>query len=184
MQITVTGRHFEITAPLREHIEGKLNKLTRYLENIIDANVVLSVEKHRHIAEFMLQVKGKSPIRAVEEMHDMYLAVDTALDKIERQVRKKKDKGTDRKGRTNMIKEGADMIDTEEISGDVLEEEHQPRVIRSRQIAVKPMSVEEAAMQMGLSDNEFLAFLNSETDQMNVMYKRRDGNYGLIEPEF
>lgn len=182
MQITVTGRHFEITAPLREHIESKINKLTRYLEGITDANVVLSVEKHRHIAEFTLQVNGKSPIRAVEEMHDMYLAVDTALEKIERQVRKKKDKGTDRKGRTNIIKEGAEIIEDEEISADVLEQ--QPKVIRSQKIAVKPMSVDEAAMQMGLSNNEFLAFLNSETEQMNVMYRRRDGNYGLIEPEF
>ena len=182
MQITVTGRHFEITAPLREHIENKIGKLTRYLEGITDVSVVLSVEKHRHIAEFILQVNGKSPIRAVEEMHDMYLAVDTALDKIERQVRKTKDKGTGRKGRTNIIKEGTDMIATDELNEDVLE--NRPKVIRSPKFAVKPMSVDEAAMQIEISDNEFLAFLNSETDQMNVMYKRRDGNYGLIEPEF
>lgn len=182
MQITVTGRHFEITAPLRQHIESKISKLTRYLEGITDVNVVLSVEKHRHIAEFNLQVRNKNPIRGVEETHDMYLSVDTALDKIERQIRRHKDKGTDRKGRTNIIKEGSDLIANEVITQEA--PKRRPRVIRSQKLAIKPMSVDEAAMQMGLSNDDFLAFLNSETDQMNVMYKRRDGNYGLIEPEF
>ncbi len=184
MQITVTGRHFEISDPLRQHIETKIRKLTRYLDGITDVSVVLSVEKHRHIAEMNLLIKGKSPIRGVEETHDMYLSVDTALDKIERQIRRYKDKGTDRKGRTNIIKEGSDIIAPEAIEEEPPVSREQPRVIRSQKLAVKPMSVDEAAMQMSLSHNDFLAFLNSETNQMNVIYKRRDGNYGLIEPEF
>ena len=179
MQITVTGRHFEITDPLRQHIESKINKLDRYIDGITDVHVVLTVEKHRHIAEINLQVNG-SLLRGLEEKHDMYQAVDTVIDKIERQVRRHKDKGTDRKGRPGT--KAADLfVDT---AGDRDVPNTPPRVIRTERMAVKPMSVDEAAMQMGLSSNDFLAFLNSETNQMNVMYRRRDGNYGLIEPEF
>lgn len=176
MQITVTGRHFEITDPLRQHIETKIKKLDRYIDGITDVYVVLSVEKHRHIAEITLQANG-SPLRALEEKHDMYLAFDTVFEKIERQVRRQKDKGTDRKGR-------AVEIETELEAGDAVVSDAPPKVIRSRRMAIKPMSVDEASMQMGLISDDFLAFLNSETDQVNVMYKRRDGNYGLIEPEF
>lgn len=179
MQITVTGRHFEITDPLKQHIETKLNKLDRYLDGLIDAHVVLSVEKHRHIAEINLQANGNL-LRGVEEKHDMYLAVDTVIDKIERQVKRQKDKEADRKGRFAI--KSTDMVPTQPI--DTEEFKTPPKVIRTQRMAIKPMSIDEAAMQLGLTKEDFLAFLNSETDQMNVMYKRRDGNYGLIEPEF
>jgi len=179
MQITVTGRHFEITDALRQRIESKISKLDRYLDGITDVHVVLSVEKHRHIAEINLQANGNS-IRSLEETHDMYQAVDTVIDKVERQIRRQRKKETDRKSR--FVAKESEMIADEGIIGEMVKE--QPRVIRSRRFAIKPMSVDEAAMQMGLSNDDFLAFLNSETDQMNVMYKRRDGNYGLIEPEF
>lgn len=179
MQITVTGRHFEITDALRQRIENKIHKLDRYLDGITDVHVVLSVEKHRHIAEIILQANGNS-IRSVEETHDMYLAVDTVIDKVERQIRRQRKRGTGRK--TRFIAKESEMATDEGFVEEAVKE--QPRVIRSKRFAIKPMSVDEAAMQMGLSDDDFLAFLNSETDQMNVMYKRRDGNYGLIEPEF
>ncbi len=183
MQITVTGRHFEITEPLREHIENKITKLGRYLEGITDVHVVLSVEKHRRLAEIILHQAHGKPIRGLEEKHDMYLAVDAVIDKIERQVRRHKDKETVRKGRTGS-KEIA-LIESEAVIDEgAAEPTKHPRVIRSQKMAIKPMSIDEASMQMGLSENDFLAFLNSETDQMNVMYRRRDGNYGLIEPEF
>ncbi|PIE32331.1 ribosomal subunit interface protein [candidate division KSB3 bacterium] len=183
MQITVTGRHFEITEPLTEHIENKVNKLGRYLEGITDVHVVLSVEKHRRLAEITLHQAHGKPIRGLEEKHDMYLAVDTVIDKIERQVKRHKDKGTDRKGRVGS-KEVA-QIESEAFVDEVAALPSQkPRVIRSQKMAIKPMSIDEASMQMGLSENDFLAFLNSETEQMNVMYRRSDGNYGLIEPEF
>ena len=178
MQITVTGRHFEITDPLRQHIKSKISKLDRYIGGITDVHVVLSVEKHRHIAEINLQING-NPIRGLEETHDMYLSVDTVIDKIERQIKRYKDKETTRKGRVAV--KGSDIIDAEAVEK---KDNTTPKVIRSKRMAVKPMSVDEAAMQMGLSNDDFLAFLNSETNQINVMYKRRDGNYGLIEPEF
>ncbi len=180
MQITVTGRHFEITDALRQHIENKIRKLDRYLDGITDVYVVLSVEKHRHIAEITLQTNRNS-IRSLEETHDMYLSVDTVIDKVERQVRRhSKKRGANRKSR--FIAKESEMLADEGTVGEMGKK--QPKVIHSRRFAIKPMSVDEAAMQMGLSNDDFLAFLNSETEQMNVMYKRRDGNYGLIEPEF
>jgi len=181
MQITVTGRHFEITEALRQHVENKIQKLDRYLEGITDVHVVLSVEKHRHSAEITLQVTNGDSIRSLEETYDMYLAVDTVIEKVEKQIRRQqKRKGANRKSR--MAAKESDLIAEEGAAQEPLEQ--QPRVIRSKRFAIKPMSIDEATMQMGLSKDDFLAFLNSETEQMNVMYKRRDGNYGLIEPEF
>ena len=183
MQISVTGRHFETTDALRQHIETKIRKLDRFLDEITDVNVVLSVEKYRHIAEItLLQAKG-SPIRSLEETHDMYQAVDLAIDKLEKQARKRnKKRDTARKNRA-AAKQSEMIIEEDDLAKDV-EISTPPKVIRSKRIAIKPMSVDEAAMQMGLIHDDFLAFLNSETEQMNVMYKRKDGNYGLIEPEF
>ncbi|PID58022.1 ribosomal subunit interface protein [candidate division KSB3 bacterium] len=180
MQITVTGRHFEITEPLRQHVEAKTAKLGRYIDNIGEVHVVLSVEKHRHLAEVTLQANG-TPIRGLEEKHNMYQAFDSVIEKIERQVKRLKEKESSHKGRAGS-KEVSSIIQAETERDS--ESSSHPRVIRSPKMAIKPMSIDEAAMQMGLSDVEFLAFLNPETDQMNVMYKRRDGNYGLIEPEF
>jgi putative sigma-54 modulation protein len=185
MQITVTGRHFEITDALRQHIESKLHKLDRHLERVSEIHVILSVEKHRHSAEITFQANGV-PIRSLEETHDMYLSVDTAIEKVEKQLKRYKKRGTERKSRVvnkeaTVLPVGEELADRE---GEQTPVNPQPKVIRSKRFAVKPMSVDEAAMQMGLTTDEFLAFVNSETEQMNVMYRRRDGNYGLIEPEF
>jgi putative sigma-54 modulation protein len=179
MQLTVTGRHFEITDALRQYIESKLSKLDRYLDGITEIHVVLSVEKHRHIAEINLQVNG-SPIRSLEETHDMYLSVDTVIDKVEIQLKRHRKRGTARKSR--FVTKEVGLVAEKDMVGETVNK--QPKVVRSKRFAIKPMSVDEAAMQIGLSNDDFLAFLNSETEQMNVMYRRRDGNYGLIEPEF
>lgn len=181
MQITVTGRHFETTDALRQHIETKIRKMDRFLDGITDVNVVLSVEKHRHIAEITLLQANGNTIRSVEETHDMYQSVDTVIDKIEKQARKQsKKRDVHRKNRATA--KGSEIIATEDTADVVITTP--PKVIRSERFAIKPMSVDEAAMQIGLAEDDFLAFMNSETDQMNVMYKRKDGNYGLIEPEF
>jgi len=180
MQLTVTGRHFEITDPLRQHIDSKMSKISRYIDNVTDVHVVLSVEKHRHTAEVTFQANGAT-IRGVEEQHDMYLAFDTVMEKIERQIKKLKEKGS-RKGRAG----SKEIVQAEnEDEGEDSEGELQPpQIIRTPKTAVKPMSVDEAAMQLGVTRDEFIVFLNSETNQMNVLYARRDGDYGLIEPEY
>lgn len=179
MQVTVTGRHFEITDALRQHIDTKVRKLERYIDANTEVHIVLSVEKHRHLAEINFQANG-TPIRALEETHDMYQSFDTAIEKIERQVKRQKEKEVDRKERAG--RKSSEIIVQEPFDETVFET--QPRVIHTKKFAIKPMSVDEAAMQMGLVEDDFLVFLNSTSDQINVMYKRKDGNYGLIEPEF
>lgn len=180
MQLTVTGRHFEITEPLRQHVESKMDKISRYIDDTTDTHVVLSVEKHRHSAEITLQ-SGGAPVRCLEERHDMYEAFDEAFDKVERQIKRLKEKGS-RKGRAGS-KEIV-QVESENEGEDAEVPLQAPQIIRSPRMAAKPMGVDEAAMQLGLTTDDFLVFSNSATNQMNVMYKRRDGNYGLIEPEF
>ncbi len=180
MQITVTGRHFEVTDALRQHIDGKIKKIERFLDGITDVHVVLSVEKHRHSAEINMSQANGNILRSLEETHDMYESVDAVIDKIEKQARKLNNKReTSRKGRKS-TKDLEVLVDDD----DVPDAGVNPKVIRTQKFAVKPMPVDEAAMQLGMSSEDFLVFLNSEIDQISVMYKRKDGNYGLIEPEF
>lgn len=183
MQVTVTGRHFDVTDALRTHIETKMNKMDRLLEGITDVHVVLSVEKHRHIAEITLLRSHGDPLRSLEETHDMYEAVDTVIDKIEKQARKH-NKRREASRKTRAAAKGSESVADEEPDEEESPVPSTPRVIRMNRFAVKPMPVEEAAMQLGLSTEDFLAFLNSETNQINVLFKRKDGNYGLVEPEF
>jgi len=181
MQITVTGRHFEITDALRQHIETKIQKMERFLDGITDVHLVLSVEKHRHSAEITLLQANGNTLRSLEETHDMYESVDTVIEKIEKQARKlNRKRETSRKGRKS-TKDLEVLLDDE---GEGHESGVTPKVIRTQKFAIKPMPVDEAAMQLGMAPDGFLVFMNSETDQINVMYKRKDGNYGLIEPEF
>jgi len=181
MQITVTGRHFEVTDALRQHIGTKIQKIERFLYGITDVNVVLSVEKYRHSAEMTLIQANGNTLRSLEETHDMYESVDTVIDKIEKQARKlNRKRETSRKGRKS-TKDLEVLVDDD----DIPDAGHHPKkVIRTQKFAVKPMPVDEAAMQLGMSAEDFMVFLSSESNQINVMYKRKDGNYGLIEPEF
>jgi putative sigma-54 modulation protein len=179
MHITVTGRHFEVTEALRQHIDTKMQKMERFLGGITDVHVVLSVEKYRHSAEMTLLQANGNTLRSLEETHDMYESVDKAIEKIEKQARKlNRKRETSRKGRKS-TKDLEVLVDDE-----LPERAPEPKVIRTQEVAIKPMPVDEAALQMGMVPENFLVFLNSETNQVNVMYKRKDGNYGLIEPEF
>lgn len=180
MHTTITGRHFEVTDALRQHIDTKIQKMERFLDGITDLHVVLSVEKHRHSAEITLLQANGNTLRSLEETHDMYESVDKVIEKIEKQARKlNRKRETSRKGRKS-TKDLEVLVDESEIP----ETGSTPKVIRAQKFAVKPMSVDEAAMQLGMAADDFLVFLNSKSDQINVMYKRKDGNYGLIEPEF
>jgi len=179
MQITVTGRHFEVTDALRQHISDKLQKIDRFLSRITDVHVVLSVEKHRHSAEINLSQANGNTLRSLEETHDMYESVDKVIEKIEKQARKLNNKReTSRKGRKST--KDLPLADDD----DVPDAGETPTVVRTQKFAVKPMPVDEAAMQLRMSPEDFLMFLNAESQQINVMYKRKDGTYGLIEPEF
>lgn len=182
MQIIITGRHVEVTNALREYITAKIEKLGKYL-NIVEAHVILSVEKYRHIAEITLHAKRKN-IHGQEETGDMYQAIDAVVEKIEKQIKKQKEKITSRKVKKpakNMTE--PESQDSTSVESTLVEAQTlAKKVIKTEKFAVKPMSLDEATMQMELSQDNFLVFLNQETNQINVLYRRSDGHYGLVEP--
>ena len=168
MNIIINCRHMDSTQNLKDYAEEKIGKFDKYLNNITEANVTLSVEKYRHKAEVLLKLKG-SPIQAESITDEMYSAIDEVVEKLARQVRKHKDKiVSQRKGRG---KDEADIETTETV----------PSIIKSKS-EIKPMSVEEAAMQMDLMGRDFFVYTNASSGDINVLYKRTDGNFGLIEP--
>ena len=179
MKIIFKGKHIEVTDAMRNYIEKRLNKIERHFDHILEVIVTLSVEKNRQIVEATLQA-SRALIRAEEETDDMYTSIDKVADKLERQIQKYKEKyfqkphpGSERKG---LINEGVNVEDSES--------DKIAKIVRTKRFAIKPMSVEEAAMQMDLLGHNFFVFANDNTNKVNVLYKRKDGNFGLIEPEF
>ncbi len=180
MQIAVTFRHMESSEPLKAYAEEKIARVKKYIEEPIDAQVFLSVEKKiRHSAEVTIVAKGIT-IKGSEETNDMYAAIDAVVDKIERQLKRYKDKLKMHKpsaGRERAVSKT--VIAAESID----EGRGEPVIIRSRSFPVKPMSVEEAVMQMDLLNKDFLVFTDAVSESINVVYRRKDGNYGLIAPQ-
>ena len=178
MQINVTFRHIEPSLPLREYAEEKISRIKKYLEEPIEAHVVLKVEKFRHIAEVTIDANGLR-INGAEETGDMYSAIDLLADTLEGQAKKSKDKHHRRKP----VDTGKDFSETSEAAGaTVLDEELQPRVIMTEQVYAKPMDIDEAVMQLSVSTAvEFMVFTNRHTNRINVLYRRKDGRYGLID---
>jgi putative sigma-54 modulation protein len=178
MNIIVTGRHLEVTQALRSYAEEKIKKVGKYFNHVTEAIITLSVEKYRHKAEVQLRANGVL-IQAEEVTGEMYSSIDRVMDKIERQVKKFKEKITrHHKGRgeeTALPKETSTPETPEK-------EEGPPKIIRKKRFAMKPMSPEEAVMQMELLDKDFFIFANDSTGDINVIYRRKDGNVGLIEP--
>ncbi len=171
MHITVTFRHMESSEPLKQYAEEKTRRIEKYLEEPIEVHWVLSVEKIRHIAEATVVAKNIS-INAREETQDMYSAIDLAIDKLEKQVRRHKEKVKNHK-HTENVKEA--YIST------ATETEKTPRVVKIENMFAKPMTLEEATLQMEVSKRNFLVYTDSATSTINVLYRREDGNFGLIE---
>jgi len=177
MDITVTFRHMDPTEGLRFYAQEKLSKIKKYLDSPIEAHVVLEVEKFRHIADVTLNVDG-TRIKGVEETDDMYSAIDQVMDKIEAQVKRHRSKVRGR--RPDNIR-GEEPVAEEIVEEAVIQTSGEPAIVVEK-LASKPMDPEEAAMQLSMSQQDFLAFRNSHTKEMNVIYRRRDGDLGLIEP--
>ncbi len=177
MRIAITARNTELTPALREYVERKLERIKKYLNEPIDIKVVLLVEKFRQRAEFNVSAPGVN-LNAEEESQDLYASIDVAVDKLEEQARRYKEKMQQKARDEERAWVRMEVLDSE------MEEDTAPRIIRSKRFAMKPMSVEEAAMQLDISDSSFLVFLNPATERVNVIYRRKDGNFGLIEPEF
>ncbi|HHP7233321.1 MAG TPA: ribosome hibernation-promoting factor, HPF/YfiA family [Desulfobacterales bacterium] len=174
MQTSVTFKNLDPSDHLKAYVSEKLDRFDRLLDNPAEANVVLSVEKFRHIAEINI-VGDRLNIIGREEINDMYSAIDMVLDKLEKQIKKNKQKSRDRRTETNIkeISERAAMA--------AVEEDITPQ-IHVQPIEYKPMDVEEAVMQMELVNDSFLVFTDAKTEKVNVLYRRRDGHFGLIQP--
>ncbi|MCE5242031.1 MAG: ribosome-associated translation inhibitor RaiA [Syntrophobacteraceae bacterium] len=176
MQINVTFRHIEPSLPLKSYAEEKISRVRKYLEEPIEAHVVLKVEKFRHIAEASIDANGLR-INGAEETEDMYSAIDLLADTVEGQAKKSREKGRRRKPAA-----GKETPATAEASAaGRLEDEQEARIIRVEQVYAKPMDLDEAVMQLNISSDEFMVYTNRHTNRINVLYRRKDGNYGLIE---
>ena len=179
VDVDITGRHIEITEPIRKFTNDRMERLRGIGEDIMEAHFILTVEKHqRHVAE--ANIKTRHDFHHSEETStDMYTSIAAVLDKIEKQILKSKGRLQTRKRRsTGSGVVTASVVEVEEVLGERL-----PRIIKTHEIAAKPMSVDDAAVTVGDSDNAFLVFRNAETERLNVVYKRKDGNIGWIEPE-
>ena len=178
MRIAIFGKNLEISDYLRDLVEKKASKLERYFPQETEAQVTLTVERSRHIAEVTIPYDG-GVIRAEEATGDMYASVDNVLDKLEKKILRHRTK------LEKSLRTGAFKYD-EPVYGGVwedAEEEEGPRIVRVKRFAIKPMSEEEAMLQIELLGHSFYVFENADTGSINVLYRRKDGNYGLIEPE-
>ncbi len=178
MRVEFTGRQIEITPAIREFTENRLLKIRRILGEMIDVHVILTVEKYRHVAEINLKSRSFK-FNGAEETHDMYTSINAVLEKIERQALKHKGKHIAKKRKSSVASVAALPLETAE---NAPSSNPAPRVIKTRSLAPKPMTVEEAIEEVTSSKSEFLVFRNSDSERISVVYKRRDGNFGLIEP--
>jgi putative sigma-54 modulation protein len=176
MRISVTFRNKEGENWHREYIEDKLSKLKKYIDNPVEARVVLSVEKFRNVAEVNLMANGLN-VNAKEESKDMHLAIDDAIEKIERQLKKKKEKIRTQK--TNSVRGGS--VGSIKQAMEEIEEIPETRVVETRKIVLKPMSLDEAIMEIESLQNRFIIYRDSSTEKVSVVYVRDDGGYVLIE---
>ncbi len=176
MKITITGRNIELTDGLKAAVEERLSKLDKFFSKETVANVTLSVEKDRQKVEVTIPVKGHI-IRSEQVSSDMYVSIELVEEVIERQLKKYRHKLVDKKQAG-----GADF--SASFAEHDSEDEEEIRIIRSKRFGVKPMYPEDACVEMELLGHNFFVFRNAETDEVNVVYKRKDGTYGMIEPDF
>ena len=175
MRLDITGRHVDITPPLRQLIDRRLARLGRLLnDSVVSAQVILTKEKYRHRTEIIIHARGDHMLRGLGEGNAWNLSLRQASEKIEQQAQKLKSKWAERKrqgsgARVVTVAGGADASAA-------------PRVVRATRYAVKPMSVEDAALRVEESSETFVVFRNAETDAVSILYRRKDGNLGLIEP--
>ncbi len=174
---TVRGKNIEITPSLREYVEKRVGKVTKYFENVGDITVLLTVSKGRHIVEVTVPVQGGILLRGEEATMDMYTSIDLVVEKLERQIHKQKTKLA-RRFRNNGFK--AEALQTPVVP-EKAEEDDDYKVVKTKRFIVKPMDVQEAIMQMNLLNHNFFVYRDAETEEVNVVYRRTDGNYGLIE---
>jgi len=179
MQLSVTFRHMEPSEALKDYAHDKISRIEKYFDSVMEAHAVLSVEKFRHTADVSV-IADRIKIKGQGQTEDMYSAIDMVIDKMERQAKRYREKVKLHKphqrvkARTVQMNVIAPEVDDESDGG--------PQIIRTMQISAKPMDADEAVLQLDLSQEQFLVFTDAETEVIKVLYRREDGNYGLIEP--
>lgn len=175
MKFVIVGKNIEVTPGLRDAVEDKIGKLERYFTSETEIHVTLSVEKERQKIEVTIPVKGNI-IRSEQVSNDMYVSIDLVEEIIERQLKKYKNKLIDQQ-------QAASFFKKEFMEKEYMEDE-EVKIIRTKKFDIKPMYPEDACVQMELLGHSFFVFCNAETEQVNVVYKRKGNTYGLIEPEY
>ena len=184
--VTVKGKHFQVTEGLREHAQQRLQKLETYFQNIREVSVVESVEGPQHRVEVTVQGDGLT-LRGEERTNDMYASLDRVVDKLEQRLKKFKAKHTHLRNhqqslRTNVATNGAgvDGVLPAATEDDV---DDSPRIVRTKAVTMKPMGLDDAVQMLELVDHDWYVYLDMDTNQTQVVYRRRDGNYGLVVPK-
>lgn len=176
MRYTITGRNIEVTPGLRNMVEKKIGKLEHFFTPDTEVIVALSAQKDRQKIEVTIPIKGNT-IRAEESSTDMYVSIDLVEEVIERQIRRYRKKLIDKKQSALSFSQAFIEEEDERPEEDI-------RIVKTKKFAIKPIDPEEACLQMEMLGHNFYVFLNADTDQVNVVYRRKNGTYGLIEPEF
>ena len=179
MRLDITGRHVDLTPDIRELIDKRLVRLGRLLnDSAISAQVILTKEKYRHRTEIVVHARGDRTLRGRGEGTGWPAALRQSSEKIEQQAQKVKGKWAERKRKGA----GARTVDVP-ANGDAVNAGPAARIVRARRYPVKPMSVEDAALQVNANRENFVVFRNADTDAISILYRRKDGNLGLIEPD-
>ncbi len=177
MKFIIIGKNIDVTEGLKTAVESKLGKLERYFTPDTEIHVTLSVQKERQKIEVTIPVKGNI-IRSEQVSDDMYVSIDLVEEVIERQLRKYKNKLVARHQEGGNFKQ--EFFDSAEST----EADDEIKIVRTKKFGIKPMYPEDACVQMDLLGHDFFVFFNAETEEVNVVYKRKNGSFGLIEPEF
>ncbi|MEI6085510.1 MAG: ribosome-associated translation inhibitor RaiA [Verrucomicrobiota bacterium] len=179
MDITVTGRHLTITPAIEEYARKRVSGIHIDFPRILNAHFILEVDKFRQVAEIVLHCGNHITIEARDVHEDLYAAIDRAVDKAERQIRKYKTRIQDHRPRRAKLQHFNEQVFSHDLEAAVSQSNH----IRTEQYPCKPMFVDEAVLQLEVSDKrDFVVFLNAETEKLNVLYRHRNGDFGLIDP--
>ena len=176
MQVSVTFRNTGSESWFKDYVTERLSRIQKYIDKPVDAHVVLSVEKFRYVAEINIMAKGISLV-GKEEAKDMQLAIDNVIDKIERQIKKHKEKSREHKANANRSEDMGGLRETPV----PFEEELKLRVVETRRVVLKPMSLDEAILEMESSRNRFVIYRDAHSENISVIYRRDDGNFALLE---
>ncbi|NLA12196.1 MAG: ribosome-associated translation inhibitor RaiA [Firmicutes bacterium] len=179
MEINIRGKNIEVTEALVDYAQKKVGKLTKYLNRPKEVQVVMTVIRNEHIVEVTVILNGLI-LRGEESTGDMYASIDMVVDKLEKQLVKYKTRLSKSLRQQSIRDLGEKWIPVEEKE----ERSEEERVVKTKQFPLKPMHLEEAIMQMNLLGHDFFVFANAETETVNVLYRRKDGDYGLIVPEY